>query len=239
MARTVLFAGTTRNAGVATLVAALCRRFADRGRSLAPFAPLASAPVGATVAPTVRTQALAARVAPERTLSPVHREPDGSLSLAEADLGVPSDDRDERWGRAREAAERAHATLADRYDLLLAAGTDPLAAGGTDGPPLGSLELVRFADADVVLVADASDGGAFASLVGTLDLLPADVRDRVRACVLTRVPEADAPALARRVDAVEARTLVPVAGLVPPLDSGTVEEAARTVDDGVTLPFTG
>ncbi|MFD1512801.1 AAA family ATPase [Halomarina rubra] len=237
MSRTVLFAGTTRDAGVSTLVSALCRRFADHDRAVAPFAAVATAPVGATVAPTVRTHALAARVDPEATFSPVLRDPEGVLSVEGTAVGSPEGFYDERWGRARAAAERAHTSLTERYDLLVAASTDPLSEGVADGPPLGSTELVRFADADVVLVADASDGGAFASLVGTLELLPDDLRERVRGCVLTRVREADADALASTVGTFEARTELPICGLLPDLGSDTVAEAARRVDTAVTLPF--
>ena len=237
MARTVLFAGTTRDAGVPELVTAFCRGFVGRGRTVAPFAALAPAPVTASVAPSVRTQAFAARISPERALSPVLRAPDGSLTVDGASLGVPEGFYDERWGRAREAAERAHATLDERFDLLVATSADPLSEGVVDGPPLGSAELVRFADADVVLVADASDGGAFASLVGTLELLPDDLRERVRGCVLTRVSEEEADALAPGVERFEAEVGLPVCGLLPPLSSGTVDDAARTVDADLTLPF--
>ncbi|MFC5971019.1 hypothetical protein ACFPYI_06695 [Halomarina salina] len=237
MTRTVLFAGTTRDAGVSSLVTAFCRGFVGRGRTVAPFAALADAPISASVAPSVRTQALAARVTPERALSPVLRGPDGALTVDGEDLGVPDGYYDERWGKAREAAERAHAALAERFDLLVAASTDPLSEGVVDGPPLGSAELVRFADADVVLVADASDGGAFASLVGTLELLPDDLREQVRACALTRVPEGEAEALAPGVERFEAEIGLPICGLLPDLSSGTVEDAARAVGGDLTLPF--
>ncbi|MWG33016.1 hypothetical protein [Halomarina oriensis] len=237
MARTVLFAGTTREAGVESLVTALCRGYADRGRSVTPFAALAPAPVGATVAPAVRTQALAAGVDPDPTLSPVLRAPDGGLTVDGESVGVPDGYHDPRWGRARAAAERAHDRLPTTTDLVLASTHEPLSEGPVDAPPLGSSDLARVADADVVLVADASRGGAFASLAGTLGLLSPALRERVRACVLTRVPSADRTALEARVEQFEAEVERPVCGLLPALTAGTVDEAARTVDADLTLPF--
>jgi len=237
MARTILFAGTTRDAGVDALVTALCRAAGDAGWHVVPFAGLAPGPVGADVAPAVRTQALAAGVAPTPALSPVVRTPDGALSVDGESLGVPEGYYDERWGRARAAVERAHDRLASRADLVLAGAYEPLSEGGVDGPPLGSAALARVADADVVLLADAGDGGAFASLVGTLAVLPPALRDRVGACVLTRVPEADREPLGRRVKQFEAEVGRPVCGLLPPLATGTVDDAARAVDRGLTLPF--
>jgi len=43
------------------------------------------------------------------------------------------------------------------------------------------VETARFADADIPIVVDIERGGAFASLVGTLELMPEDLRGRWRA----------------------------------------------------------
>jgi adenosylcobyric acid synthase len=258
MARTVLVAGTESHAGKSTVAAGLCRLLADAGVDVAPFkaqnmsnnaraVPKAEAAsdghAGAgdgfgEVGVSQYVQARAARVHPTTDHNPVLLKPRGG---AESQLVLDGEAvghyrsgeyYEEHWARARETARRAHGRLAAEHDVVVAEGAGSIAEPNLRHRDLANLETARFADAEVILVADIERGGAFASLVGTVELLPADVRDRVVGAVLTKF-RGDESLLDAAIDEVEERTGVPVLGVLPHDDPGLPAE------DSVDLPDAG
>jgi adenosylcobyric acid synthase len=183
-------------------------------------------------------QARAARVRPTTDHNPVLLKPRGDSesqlvldgeAVAHYAAGEYYDDH---WERARETARRAHERLAHDHDVIVAEGAGSIAEPNLRHRDLANLETARFADADVLLVADIERGGAFASLVGTVDLLPADVRERVAGAVLTKF-RGDESLLDPATAEVEERTGVPVLGVLPHDDPGLPAE------DSVDLPAAG
>ena len=207
-------------------------------------------------------QARAARVPPETDHNPVLLKPrgEGESQLVVNGRAVThataADYYGGRWEEAREAAAAAHRRLAADNDVVVAEGAGSIAEINLHDRDLANVETARlFGDADrssatepsggaeVLIVADIERGGVFASLVGTLELLPADLRDRVVGAVITKF-RGDRDLLAPGIDAFEERTGVPVLGVVPYDDPGLPEEdsvglpdrgdrAVRGADDGV------
>ena len=183
-------------------------------------------------------QARAAGVPPTTNHNPVLLKPRGD---AESQLVLDGEAvahyaageyYDDHWEDARETARRAHERLARDHDVVVAEGAGSIAEPNLHHRDLANLETARFADADVLLVVDIERGGAFASLVGTLELLPEDVRERVAGAVLTKF-RGDESLLDPAVAEVEERTGVPVLGVVPHDDPGLPAE------DSVDLPAAG
>ncbi|MFC6730558.1 cobyric acid synthase, partial [Natronoarchaeum mannanilyticum] len=114
-------------------------------------------------------------------------------------------------------------------DLVIAEGAGGMGEINLHDRDLANVETARFADAAVLLVADIDRGGAFASLVGTLELLPEDLRERVVGAVITKF-RGDRSIVEPGVAAFEERTGVPVFGVLPHDDPGLPEE------DSVSLP---
>jgi adenosylcobyric acid synthase len=252
--RTLLVAGTASHVGKSTVAAGLCRLLADRGVDVAPYKAQnmsnnARAVPGGEIGVSQYVQARAARVPPTTDTNPVLLKPrgDGESQLVVDGEAVGHYEArayyDERWEQALDAAQAAHARLAADHDVIVAEGAGSIAEINLHDRDLANVETARFADADVLLVADIERGGAFASVVGTLDLLPPDVRERVAGVVITKF-RGDESLLAPGIEAVEARTGVPVVGVVPYEDPGLPEEdslalppagerAVRGDDDGV------
>ncbi|MFC5134648.1 MULTISPECIES: cobyric acid synthase [Haloferacaceae] len=174
-----------------------------------------------------------------------------------------------RWEEAREAAAAAHRRLAADNDVVIAEGAGSIAEINLHDRDLANVETARlFGDRDppgeaeatesvepsgkaemsegteILLVADIERGGVFASLVGTLELLPPDLRGRVVGAIITKF-RGDRDLLSSGIDAFEERTGVPVLGVVPYDDPGLPEEdsvalpdpgerAVRGADDGVS-----
>ncbi|WP_440990706.1 cobyric acid synthase [Haloarchaeobius baliensis] len=250
MPSTILVAGTASHVGKSTVAAGLCRLLADRGVSVAPFkaqnmsnnaravpAPHADEPWG-EVGVSQYVQARAARVEPTTDHNPVLLKPscDGASQLVVDGRAVGTFEAgsyyDEHWEQARAAAEQAHGRLAAEHDVVVAEGAGSIAEINLHDRDLANVETARFADASVLLVADIERGGVFASLVGTLELVPDDVRERVVGAVVTKF-RGDASILEPGLREFEARTDVPVLGVVPYDDPGLPEE------DSVALPPVG
>ena len=195
-------------------------------------------------------QARAARVRPTTDSNPVLLKPRGD---AESQLVLDGEAvahysageyYDEHWERARETARRAHERLAAEHEVIVAEGAGSIAEPNLRERDLANIETGRFADADVLVVVDIERGGAFASLVGTVELLPEDVRERVVGAVLTKF-RGDESLLDPAIEEVEERTGVPILGVIPYDDPGLPaedsvdlpseeERAVRGADDGVS-----
>ncbi|WP_135301934.1 cobyric acid synthase [Haloarcula amylovorans] len=242
-ADTILVAGTASHVGKSTVAAGLCRLLADRGVSVAPFKAQnmsnnARATPGGEIGVSQYVQARAARVPPTTDHNPVLLKPRGE---GESQLVVDGEAvghfaageyYDAHWEDALAAARGAHARLAADHDVIVAEGAGSIAEINLHDRDLANVETARFADADVLLVADIERGGVFASLVGTLELVPDDVRERVIGAVITKF-RGDESLLAPGLAAFEERTGVPILGVIPHDDPGLPEE------DSVALPSVG
>jgi adenosylcobyric acid synthase len=245
MTRTLLVAGTASHVGKSTVVAGLCRRLSQRGISVAPYkAQNMSNNARAVVTPESNwgeigvsqyVQARAANVAPTTDMNPVLLKPRGD---SESQLVIHGEAvghyeagtyYDEHWERARKAAVESYERLAEEHDLIIAEGAGSIAEINLHDRDLANVETAEFADASILLLGDIERGGVFASLYGTLELMPDDLQNRVRGCVITKF-RGDSALLDSGIKELEQRTGVPVVGVLPYDDPGLPEE------DSLSLP---
>ncbi|WP_293032683.1 cobyric acid synthase, partial [Natronococcus sp.] len=183
-------------------------------------------------------QARAARIAPTTDCNPVLLKPrgDGESQLVvggRAREHVPAGSYyEEYWHEAREAAQESHSRLEADHEVIVAEGAGSIAEINLYDRDLANLETARFADAEIVLLVDIERGGAFASLYGTIELLPDDIRERVVGAVITKF-RGDPTLLEPGIEEIESRTGVPILGVLPYDDPGLPEE------DSVGLPGPG
>ena len=248
MTDTVLIAGTASHAGKSTLAAGLCRLLARRGVSVAPYkaqnmsnnARVALTPDGdwGEIGVSQHVQARAAEVPATTDMNPVLLKPrgDGESQLivdGEAVANASAGDYYEsHWEDARAAAVATHRRLAADHDVIVAEGAGSIAEINLHDRDLANVECGRFADARILIAVDIERGGAFASLYGTLELLPDDVREQVAGAVITKF-RGDPSLLEPGIEAIEERTGVPIVGVVPYDDPGLPAE------DSLSLPKTG
>jgi adenosylcobyric acid synthase len=246
-ATTLLVAGTASHVGKSTVVAGLCRLLADRGLSVAPFkaqnmsnnARVALAPDGefGELGVSQYVQARAARVTPRTDHNPVLLKPTGEgrsqlVVDGEAVGHVAAGEYYESgWHRARTAATAAHERLAAAHDVVVAEGAGSIAEVNLRDRDLANVETARFADARILVLVDIERGGAFASLYGTLELMPADCRERVVGAAVTKF-RGDESLLDDGIGTVERETGVPVLGVLPYDDPGLPEEDSVSLPDG-------
>jgi len=247
MTETILIAGTASHVGKSTVAAGLCRSLAREGRSVAPFkaqnmsnnARVAVSPKGdwGEIGVSQYVQAQAAGIAPMTDLNPVLLKPrgDGESQLLLQGEAVGHFEAgsyyDDHWHSAREAATDSYERLAAENDVIVAEGAGSIAEINLHDRDLANVETAEFADASVIILVDIERGGAFASLYGTLELMPDRIRDRVAGAVITKF-RGDPSLLQSGIEEIESRTGVLILGVIPHDDPGLPAE------DSVSLPGT-
>ncbi|MGM0399037.1 MAG: cobyric acid synthase, partial [Halobacteriota archaeon] len=246
---TVLVAGTGSHVGKSTVVAGLLRALSRRGVDAVPFkaqnmsnnAQVAVVPgeggdAYGEIGVSQFVQARAARVTATTDHNPVLLKPSGDgesqvvVHGRAVDTVAAGTFYDSYWEAARSAAVESYERLAAEHDVVVAEGAGSIAEINLADRDLANLETARFADASVVVVGDIERGGVFASLYGTLELLPEDVRNRVVGLVINKF-RGDRSILESGLDTLESKTGVPVLGVLPHDDPGLPEEDSLSAPD--------
>jgi len=221
----LMVCGTASDAGKSHLVTGLCRLLARRGVRVAPFKAQNMAlnsyvtPSGHEIGRAQGVQALAAGAVPEVAMNPVLLKPTGERTSQVVVMGEP-------WAHMDAAAYQrakpelfgivleALADLRARFDVVVCEGAGSAAEINLLDTDIVNLRLAAAAGVPAVVVGDIDRGGVFASLYGTVALLPDELRRLVGGFVINKL-RGD-PALLRDGPAeLERRTGVPVLGVVP------------------------
>ncbi len=179
------------------MATALCRLLVRRGVRVAPFKAQNmsnnSFPCvgGGEIGRAQAVQAEACGLAPEAAMNPVLLKPMGdSLSqvIVDGKVWKTIDARDyyQHARYLRERALAAYENLARRFDTVVMEGAGSVAEVNLHDRDFANLSLAAEVGARALLVADIERGGVFASILGTLDLLPPEQRRTVRAFAVNK-----------------------------------------------------
>jgi adenosylcobyric acid synthase len=223
--RAIMFGGTGSDVGKSVLTAGLCRILSRRGLRVAPFKAQnmalnsAVTPEGGEIGRAQEVQAQACGIPPHVDMNPVLLKPNsdtgsqvivqgrvvGTMKVAEYNAYKP-----EAFVRVRESFDR----LKLAFDFIVIEGAGSIAEINLKRHDIANLKVAAMAGCPVILVADIDRGGVFAQIVGTIELLEAAERDLVKGVIINKF-RGDASLLQPGIDFVEARTGVPVLGVVP------------------------
>jgi len=236
--------GTGSHVGKSLLTAALCRIFSQHGYRVAPFKSqnmsLNSAATfeGLEIGRAQALQAEAAGVAASVHMNPILIKPSGDQSSQVVVCG-------KIWGRVTAAdyhrrrieellpvVRESYETLASRFDVILLEGAGSPAEINLKQHDIANMRMAEMADASCLLVGDIDRGGVFASLLGTLELLEAEERERVRGFAVNKF-RGDVSLLEPGIRMMEKRVKKPCMGVIPYLPSLMLEE-----EDSLGLPTT-
>jgi adenosylcobyric acid synthase len=221
----LLVAGTTSDAGKTVVTTALCRAFARRGLSVAPFKAqnmsnnsMVTAD-GAEIGRAQWVQALAARAEPESAMNPVLLKPGSDLVSHVVVRGRPAgrlgatEFAGGRGGLA-EAAHSAYDELAGRFDVVVCEGAGSPAEVNLRASDYVNMGLAQHGRIPTVVVGDIDRGGVFAAMYGTLALLDEADQALVRGWVVNKF-RGDLGLLRPGLDTLEELTGRPVLGVLP------------------------
>lgn len=248
MTESILVAGTASHSGKSTIAAGLARLFARRGISVAPFkgqnmsnnARAVPSPDGGwgEIGVSQYVQARAAKTRPNTDMNPVLLKPRGN---GESQLVIQGravghfragSYYDDHWNEAREAVVESYKRLDEEYEAIVAEGAGSIAEINLQERDLANIETARIAEPRVLLVVDIERGGAFASLYGTIELLPPEIKEMVAGAIINKF-RGDRSLLEPGIREIEARTGVKVVGIVP------YGEVRLPSEDSVSLPAVG
>ena len=220
--------GTASSVGKSLLVTALCRAFHQQGVHVAPFKAQNMSnnadvtPDGLEIGRAQAEQAAAAGLLPSVEMNPVLLKPQGDRTSHVILNGLPAgvmhsvdflDRKRDLWPHVEAALE----TLRGQYELIVAEGAGSPAEPNLQATDIVNLRVARHTRATTVIVGDIDRGGVFAHLVGTLELIPPEDRPLIRGFIINRF-RGDPSLLTPAIEDLEARTGIPVLGVVPWID---------------------
>jgi adenosylcobyric acid synthase len=234
--------GTSSHVGKSLLTAALCRIFAQRGYTVAPFKSqnmsLNSAATieGLEIGRAQALQAEAAGIAASVHMNPVLIKPSGDCSSQVVVRGKiwgqisAADYHQRRVEELMPAVCESYQKLASSYQVIILEGAGSPAEINLKQHDIANMRMAEMAHAACLLVGDIDRGGVFASLLGTVELLDPAERDRIRGFCINKF-RGDLSLLEPGVRMMEERLGKPCLGVVPYLPDLALEE-----EDSVGLP---
>lgn len=238
----LMIQGTASDVGKSILTAALCRIFVGDGWQTAPFKSqnmsLNSYITfdGKEIGRAQGVQADACRIVATTDMNPILLKPKQDMVAQVVVHGKPYADLDARTYResylpqAEAIVKDALKRLRSEYDIVVLEGAGSPAEVNLKDRDIVNMRLAGWADSPVLLVADIDRGGVFASIVGTLEILTPEERDRVKGFIINKF-RGDVSLLKPGLDWLEERTGKPVLGVVPYLQQlGIEDEDSASLD---------
>jgi adenosylcobyric acid synthase len=225
MAEFIMVVGTSSNSGKTTITAGLCRILANKGYKVAPFKSqnmsLNSrvAKEDGEIAIAQYTQSLACRVEPSVHFNPILLKPKGNFISQVIVHGRPYKDmnyneyrknKDFFLKKIKESLE----ILDKEYDYVVMEGAGSCCEINLLKDDIANLRIAEMVNAKAILVADIDRGGVFASIYGTIKLLPENWRKLIKGIVINKF-RGNADVLKEGIEKIEELTGIPVLGIVP------------------------
>lgn len=113
-----------------------------------------------------------------------------------------------------QAIEESLSRLGEEFDLLICEGAGSPVEVNLKHRDLTNMRIARYLNAPTLLVVDIDRGGAFAQVVGTLELMEPEERALVRGIIINKF-RGQRSLLQPGVEWLEERTGIPVIGVIP------------------------
>jgi len=237
--QTLMIQGTASDVGKSVIVQALCRYFANQGQKVFPFKSQNMSysyitPAGAEMSLSQAQQAVAAKREPDIRmnpilLKPVHDQGSEVIIMGENQGYMSAQTYHTYKPQLTEQLRTLVAELKQENDLMIIEGAGSPAEINLNEHDLVNMGLAQIADSPVILVADIERGGVFASIYGTLALMPEADRQRVKGIIINKF-RGDLSLLESGLKQIEDLTGVQVLGVIPVFDLPLTDEDSLGLD---------
>jgi adenosylcobyric acid synthase len=240
MTKNLMVMGTGSHVGKSILVTALCRILSKR-YSVAPFKAQNMSlnswvtKDGKEIGIAQAIQAKAAGLEPSADMNPVLLKPKGNHISQVIILGKPYADKEageyyDSMDEIRSTVAGAYNRLASSHDVIIIEGAGGAAEINLYSRDIVNIGMARLVRPPVILVGDIERGGVFASIYGTLQLLPPDVKQLVCGLVINKF-RGDMRLLEPAIKQLEEQTSLPVLGVIPYTDMRIPSEDSVSIKD--------
>lgn len=237
-----MFVGTGSDVGKSIIATAFCRIFRQDGYSPAPFKAQNmslnsyATPEGFEIGRAQAVQAEAAGIACHTDMNPLLLKPSGEKICQVVLNGKPSGNqsayeyfRKEGRDELREAVNDAFDRLEKRYNPIILEGAGSISEINLRDVDLVNIPMAIHANANVILIADIDRGGVFASVYGSIMLLPPEERKYIKGILINKF-RGDIRLFESGIKILENLCHIPVIGVVPYYKDIHIEE-----EDSVAL----
>jgi adenosylcobyric acid synthase len=242
-AKPLMVLGTGSHVGKSVIVTALCRIFAEQGFNVAPFKAQNMSlnswitDDGSEIGIAQAIQAKACSIPPTPDMNPILLKPKGDRQSQVIILGKPFADRTagdyyDSIEDMMKVVEAAYKRLAGEYDIIVIEGAGGAAEINLYHRDVVNIGTARMAQPPTILVGDIERGGVFASIYGTLKLLPDDIVPMVKGIIINKF-RGDPAILDPGIRQLEELTGVPVLGVIPYTELSIPSEDSVSIADKV------
>ncbi|NET59408.1 MAG: cobyric acid synthase CobQ [Symploca sp. SIO2E6] len=224
--KAIMVVGTTSHAGKSLITTALCRLLLRRGWRVSPFKGQNMAlnayvtQEGREIGYAQAVQAWAAGVKPCVEMNPILLKPQGDMTSQVVLMGraidkVSAHDYYQKYfERGWQAIEKSLKYLSQNFDLVVCEGAGSPAEINLKHRDLTNMRVALHLNAPTLLVVDIDRGGAFAHVVGTLELLEPNERDLIKGVIINKF-RGQRSLLDSGITWLEEYTGIPVVGVIP------------------------
>lgn len=230
----VMIQGTASDVGKSLIVTALCRMFANDGKRVVPFKSQNMSNNsyvtrdGKEIGRAQGIQAEAAKIDATVWMNPILLKPRSNQDAEIVYLGKSLKTisgrgyRDSFYDEGLDVIKKSLEQLASEYELVVIEGAGSPVEINLKDRELVNMKVAELADVPVVLVADIDRGGVFASIIGTLDLLEPEERQRVAGVIINKF-RGDITLFEDGIQWLEKKTGIPVLGVMPYVENHMID----------------
>ena len=224
--KTIMVVGTTSHAGKSFLTTALCRILVRQGWKVSPFKGQNMAlnayvtQDGKEIGYAQAVQAWAAKIEPKVENNPILLKPQGNMTsqviLNGEVVGVTSaEDYYQNYFKVGwKAIKTSLRSLQSEFDFCVCEGAGSPAEINLKYRDLTNMRIAKYLHASTVLIVDIDRGGAFAHVVGTLQLLDKTERSLIKGIIINKF-RGQRRLLNSGIKWLENYTKIPVLGVIP------------------------
>ena len=224
MNKSIMLQGTASTVGKSILCTALCRIFAEDGYDVYPFKAQNMSlnsgvtPEGDEIGRAQIMQAEGAYKVPNAKMNPILLKPTSDRKSQVVLLGKPWDNLDavdyfERKKVLKKEIIKVYEEISKEHELIVIEGAgSPAEINLSD--EFVNMGMAKIANSPVLLVGDIDKGGVFASIYGTVMLLPEDERKLIKGIIINKF-RGSIELLEPGLKQIEELTGIPVVGVIP------------------------